>query len=233
MAAIAGADGCMGGWIVVSHDTDREELSWRVVKSVDQVFDMKPELDVLAIDVSIGLPESGSRLCDLMARSTLGPARGRSVFPAPIRAMLTAESHQAACRLGKQVDGRGIPIQCWSIVPKIREVDDFLRSHPSRREHLREVHPEVCFWALAGSPMSYAKKKREGRAERLKVLEGVYGDAVRGAIADCAKQGAKSDDVIDAFVALWSAGRIYNGIAIIFPKERQVDHFGLRMEILA
>jgi predicted RNase H-like nuclease len=81
--------------------------------------------------------------------------------------------------------------------------------------------------------MSHAKKKREGRAERLKVLEGVYGDAVMNGIADCAKQGAQSDDVIDAFVALWSAGRIYQGTAIMLPKERQVDRFGLRMEILA
>jgi predicted RNase H-like nuclease len=73
----------------------------------------------------------------------------------------------------------------------------------------------------------------EGRDERLKVLEGLYGNAVTKGIADCGKQGAKSDDVLDAFVALWSAARIYNGTAIVFPKEGQMDRFGLRMEILA
>ena len=48
-------------------------------------------------------------------------------------------------------------------LPKIREVDSLLRESAKARRAVREVHPEICFWALAGGrPMRHSKKTERG-----------------------------------------------------------------------
>ena len=166
-----------------------------------------PTPAVMAIDIPIGLPESGPRACDQATRARLGPRRS-SVFPAPIRAVLAARSQQEASVIGRGVDGRGISCQCWNIMPKIREIDDLLRQRPDLQAHIREVHPELGFCALSGRPLSHPKRTRAGSEEHLALVETVYAqETIRFAISDCRPRGAKADDVLDALAALWSAGR--------------------------
>ena len=97
---------------------------------------------------------------------------GGSVFPAPVRSVLAASSWEDACARSRASapGGKAISKQTYFILPKIREVDDFLRARPELREVVREVHPEVCFCELAGRPMDYPKKKQEGRDERRQAL---------------------------------------------------------------
>lgn len=233
MTIVGGADGCKSGWVLAVKNTKSDEIECSIVGTVKEAFDRYPRLEVLAIDVPIGIPDSGSRACDLAARKVLGAMRGRSVFPAPIRAMLEADCHQIACRYGRAIDGRGITIQCWSILPKIKEVDCFIRRNREFRERIREVHPEVCFWALAGRPMRHQKKKPEGRSERRELLESIYGETVIPETDAFRDKGAQADDVLDAFVALWSALRIHREAAIALPEAARFDSFGLKMQILA
>ena len=55
-------------------------------------------------------------------------------------------------------------VQAWAIVPKIVEVDGFLRADPARAAVVREVHPEGSFFFLnGGRPMSWPKRKAEGQ----------------------------------------------------------------------
>ena len=217
----------------MTQHSDAGGVYYFVVNSIAEIFQREPAPDLLAIDVPIGLSESGSRRCDVAARKVLGSFRGRSVFAAPVRAMLPASSYEHACRTGRAIDGRALSKQCWSILPKIREVDLLLRDDSGIRDRVREVHPEVSFWALAGVPMLEPRRSKKGQAERLKLLEKVYGGVVHHAITGCSKNGAKADDVLDAFVALWSAARIDNGSAVALPEECETDRFGLRMQILA
>lgn len=77
------------------------------------------------------------------------------------------------------------------------------------------------------------KRSKKGQTERLKLLEKWYGAAVHHAIAGCRRDGAKADDVLDAFVALWTAARIHNGSAVALPEECETDRFGIRMRIQA
>jgi predicted RNase H-like nuclease len=56
---------------------------------------------------------------------------------------------------------------------------------------------------------------------------------IRAALALTASQRAKPDDVLDALVALWSAGRISREEAESFPLAAEYDRYGLRMQILA
>lgn len=233
MALLAGADGCKDGWVVVTQHSDSGGVYHFVVSSIAEVFQRRPAPDLVAIDIPIGIPESGQRRCDVAARRLLGSFRGRSVFAAPVRGMLPAHSYEHACRTGRSIDGRALSRQCWSILPKISEVDRLLRRDSGMRDRVREVHPEVSFRALAGAPMVEPKRSKKGQADRLRLLEKVYGGAVHHAITGCRKHGAKADDVLDAFVALWSAGRIHNGSALALPEECETDRFGLRMQILA
>lgn len=234
MPILAGADGCKDGWIVATLDMISHIIAYQRVSEIAEIFDRFSGLEVLAIDIPIGLPDKGPRACDIAARASLGRPRGSSVFPAPIRPMLSASSHPHASTIGRELDGRGLTVQCWHILKKIAEVDHFLTTQAPARTRVREVHPELSFSLLAGRPMLHPKRNRAGRQERLALLESSFGPAVSQAVADSRSMGANADDVLDAFVALWTAKRIYAGEAISFPDgERQNDSAGLPMEIVA
>ncbi len=207
-------------------------VSCHVCTSTEDLFYGNDAPDLLGLDMPIGLPDCGPRLCDLEARRRLGFPRGSSVFPAPIRSLLGAGSYQEACELRFLADGRKISRQTWAILPKIRSVDTLLRADPELPDKIREVHPEVCFSILAGRPLEHGKKTKQGREERLRLLESVFGDCVHSAIADRRALGCPLDDLLDAFVACWTAERIYCGQAITLPRDPPRDSTGLRMEIL-
>ena len=58
-----------------------------------------------------------------------------------------------------------------SIVPKIDEVDRFLRAQPARQSKFWETHPEVLFFFLNGRrPLIHKKKRAVGLDERLALL---------------------------------------------------------------
>jgi predicted RNase H-like nuclease len=209
---VIGVDGCASGWIAASRDARGA---------------------IIAVDVPIGLLECGARDCDVEARRLLGVRRS-SVFPAPIRPILAATSQADASRIRRSIEDKGVSIQTWAIVPKIVEVDGFLRADEARREIVREVHPEVSFFFLNGErPMSAAKRKAVGQAERLSILRHWGGEAIIDALARRRELDCKADDIVDALVALWTAERIARGTAISIPGRPPLDAYGLRMEMLA
>ena len=234
MSLICGADGCKGGWVAVEENLDTCEISWRVVPTLRDLVLSKSPPKIIALDVPIGLSDKGSRVCDLEARQLLGPGRASSVFPAPIRPILQSSSHAEASAARVAVEGKGLPIQAWAIIPKIREIDEILRGEAYLRARVREVHPEICFYFMAGRrPMQFAKKKREGRDERRSLLVAEFGTVVDDALGDRRSLGCAADDLLDAFAALWTARRISKGTAITLPAMPTRDRFGLPMEMVA
>lgn len=234
MHIISGADGCKAGWVVVSKDLDSGAISWCLCRDAQALIHGEPAPDVLAIDVPIGLPDIGARECDKAARQLLGPQRGSSVFSAPLRPMLAAETYVEASRIRFGIEQKKMSIQAWGIVPKIREVDAILGRDARLQARVHEVHPEVSFCFLGGQQQrpQFSKKKREGREERIRLLEPVFGQAVRQALATKRELASQEDDILDAFVALWTAGRILSGSARTLPAEPAKDSRGLRMEIV-
>lgn len=233
MGTICGVDGCRGGWVAVSKDLNSGRVSWRMHESIEALASQVPEYELIAIDIPIGLPDTGPRLCDLEARKLLG-ARGSSVFPAPVRAVLNATSPDEASAIRYRLEGKKMSRQAFGILPKIKQVDDALRMDIGLRSQLREVHPEVCFYFLAdGKPMQHSKKTAEGRAERLALLTPTFGESVSQALMERRALQSGVDDVLDAFAALWTAERITNGTCASVPSEPVRDAFGLRMEIVA
>lgn len=232
MVWVAGADGCRAGWFRASRELGSGALRFDRIERAADLLRRPPRPRVLALDMPIGLPEGGPRECDRQARVCLGPRRS-SVFPVPIRPALRARSRAEASAITRRRDGRRVSVQSWALVPKIREVDALLAADPAARGRLREVHPELCFWAWnGGRPMAAPKRSRDGRRERLRLVESWLGARVarraRGELGACE---VADDDILDALAALWSASRIARGIARTLPAEPAVDARGLRMEI--
>jgi predicted RNase H-like nuclease len=233
LADVVGVDGCVGGWIAAWRRDAREAIGCRRVETLAELFVGSVTPAVVAVDVPIGLLERGARSCDVEARRLLGVRRS-SVFPAPIRPMLGARSQAEASQARLQGEGKRVSIQTWGIVPKIREVDRLLRDHPTWRESLHEVHPEVSFFFLNDRrPMSQSKKTAGGQAERVSLLRNWCGAAVARALGERERLGCKTDDLVDALAALWTAERIQRGEAVSIPAAPPLDVYGLRMEIVA
>lgn len=229
---IVGVDGCPGGWIAVSRGPYQETKA-RVFTTADALLNQTPRPDVLAIDIPIGLPEFGPRACDILARSMLGGRRS-SVFPAPLRPMLTAATYEEACRIRSDIEGKKISKQTWGIMKKIGEVDRALVADPSLHTWVHEVHPEVCFTAWnRGKPMTHAKKIEGGHVERRALVDAYFGpEAYASVRKKFLKKVAADDDILDSFVALWTAERIATGKAQVLPETPPLDRAGLRMEIV-
>jgi predicted RNase H-like nuclease len=218
---VIGVDGCNGGWIVAARARGTIGC-WRVAR-FEELFLESVRPRAVAIDIPIGLPESGPRECDRQVRKLLGP-RGSSVFPAPTRSLLAHKSYP----------GKGISKQSWMLKPKIDDVDLVLRRNPAARAVTHEVHPELCFYFMNGrAPMKHPKRKPPGEAERLALLRDWCGGAIDQALGRMRQLKCQRDDVIDAFAALWTAERIADGKAVTHPANPELDAHGLPMSISA
>ena len=234
MAVVAGMDGCRGGWLCLTKDSTTRVVQARILAKAADLLCLKPQPNVVMVDIPIGLTDVGPRACDREARQLLGRGRGSSVFPAPIRPMLAAATYPQACQIGRRTDGRALSKQTWNILPKISEVDTFLRSYQEYKGRMRETHPEVCFWAWNGRrALNHGKKTPAGRAERESLVNRRYRQAYASAQACLPRDQYRPDDLLDAFAALWTAERVVAGRALVIPAEPPVDSRGLRMEIVA
>ena len=120
------------------------------------------EASVVGIDMPLGLLESGWREADRAARGLLGPRRS-SVFAIPPREVWAQASYPAANQRCRELTGQGLPIQAWGLRVKLLEADQYRVTcgHP-----LYEVHPELAFGALAGTPLVHSKHTPAGRELR-------------------------------------------------------------------
>ena len=227
---IAGVDGCKAGWIVARREIATGTTTIAVVTTFADVLAL-PDTHVIAVDIPIGLLDaaaSGGRACERLARPLLGHPRRSSVFSAPVRSALGASAFAHACDLNRASSAiaLGISQQCFALFSKLREVDAAMSS--AHQARVFEVHPELCFYEMAGgAPAKHKKKSTAGRSERIKLL------AAAGFIAPSkAPSGAATDDVLDALAACWTAHRIRAQSAIQLPATAvPVDSRGLRMEL--
>ncbi|MBN2007975.1 DUF429 domain-containing protein [candidate division KSB1 bacterium] len=233
MRIIRGADGCKGGWIAITKNIDTGDITWQLCKNARELIYQEPEPRIIAVDIPIGLPEQGPRMCDQAARKLLGTPRASSVFPAPIRPVLAARSYVDACHIRYQIEGKKVSQQAWHIISKIKDMDECLRQQPESQSRVHEVHPEVCFCFMADQhAMRLNKKSHAGREERITLLEPIFGECIAAALAERHQLASGADDVLDAFAALWTAERILSGISQTIPPEPPVDDCGLYMEIV-
>lgn len=230
---VAGVDGCPAGWLCIRRDLVSGEISSEIYADASALIRATQDVAVLTIDIPIGIPDTGQRECEVIARQMLGPGRASSVFPTPVRAVLPAATWSEACALSRDACGKAISQQTFAILDRIRDLDEILRDQPDLRARVREVHPEVCFCVWAGHPMRHAKRSGEGSSERGELVRGEFGPAFDAVRRSHRRGAATDDDIRDAFAALWTAGRIVAGDALVIPSVPQHDRFGLPMEMVA
>jgi predicted RNase H-like nuclease len=200
-----GVDGWRGGWVGAL--LEGREVHVLHLASMADVLAV-PDVDVVGIDMPIGLSDDGRRACDLEARRRLGRAGAAStVFPAPVRPVLGADSYAEARRLAVAASRRSISSQSWNLVPSIRQVDDALGDPPT--DHVVEVHPELAFRDL-DPRVRDRKALLRGQAQRIRALLPVM-DVLHGLAQ--APAGLPLVDALDACAAAWSARRIADGAA--------------------
>lgn len=182
------------------------------------------DIEVIGIDIPIGLPEEGPRECDIEARKLLGRTRGSSVFPAPIKEVLYTEDYGQACDIRYRIEGKKMSKQAWAIVPKIREVDLLLKERPQLNTLFYEVHPEVSFYFMGrNEPNTYSKKKKLGIEERIEKPSPHFNINYDYVKAKSHELRGSEDDIVDALAALWSAERVFHGINRILPVASNVE----------
>jgi predicted RNase H-like nuclease len=200
---VAGVDMAGGGWAVVVLERDTVVEAFRAEKFADALL---VDAQVVAVDIPIGIPESGSRPADVAARRFVG-SRASSVFPTPIRPALEAPTYAEARAVAVELTGKSVSAQSYALRHRILEVDD----HAHRDERVIEVHPEVSFSELARRPL-LPKKRTDGQAERRALLEEA-GIEVPESVPRIAEP-----DLLDATVAAWSARRFARGEALPLPE---------------
>lgn len=230
---VAGVDGCKAGWFAVWGDGGAT-WDFDVFPDFPTLWQALNEATLILVDIPIGLPFAAPRRCDIEARRRLGHPRGSSVFPAPCREALSAESHAEASAINRKVLGKGITRQCWGICPKIRQVDDLLRSDKEAHGIVREGHPEIAFGAFAGVPMACKKSTAMGVQERLGVLRlrwSAVDDLLVRATKRFPRKNVGRDDIVDAAAMYLTAASSAGSLRTI-PEQPNRDRLGLPMEMV-
>ena len=242
-----GVDGCRSGWFSVGFDSQGcYEL--KMFPAFSELLDYYAEAKLILVDIPIGLMEGpGGRKCDQEARKLL-KGRSSSVFTAPTRQTVGQAARspgdydsakrieQCATKTECSREGRKISKQAFAIAPKIAQVDRLLRSRDSNATPcVREVHPEICFWALnKRRAMKFNKKEGEGERERIRALEG-FEPRTRAIYAEACLRfvggGVAKDDILDALVAAVTARCGYGRLKWI-PECPPKDCKGLPMEMV-
>ncbi len=234
---VAGLDGIPNGWLCVILDSESNVITNILrLQAIHDLLSLDSRPQFVGVDIPIGLLEMsrrGGRDCDRAARKMLGAPRQSSVFPPPVRPALMATTHHEASLLNASAgDGLRISRQTFGILPKIREVDEFVS--PQRQIWLREVHPEISFRMMTDGACVYRKSTVAGWEERRKRLTGVGLPDPLGLLERFDLPWGLRTDLADAMAAAWSASRILRDCAVVLPDAPPpIDSHGLRMEIVA
>jgi len=167
----------------------------------------------MAVAAPIGLVDKGTRECDREARRILGrPTAGR-LLAAPTRQFLPGRR-------------QGI------VTARVREVDAFMT--PEHQAWVHEVHPELSYTCWnSGKPLAASKKRKDGQAERHRLIEMEWPDSLARLSGELGIHGGwQAEDLTDAFAALWTARRIARSEAMTLASATP-DSRGLRMCISA
>ena len=230
-----GVDGCSAVWFYFALARSGAP-DWGIASTIKELVSSADDSDRIFVDIPIGLPDGREgRGCDTEARGRLRAPRASSVFPVPVRTALFAATYEEASRVNREASGKGLTRQTFAILRKIREVDRLLRRSEKARRIVREIHPEICFWALAGgTPMGHSKKKGAGFDERLALLKGFHpsvgGDFVQ-IRAEFRSWDLADDDILDAMAAAITASADPGALQTL-PKHPATDSVGLPMEMV-
>jgi predicted RNase H-like nuclease len=161
----------------------------------------------------VGLPATTLfRACDLQARELLKERRN-SVFTPPARHLLAAggDHHVALALVSEEQKtnpvATSLSAQAAGLIPKIAQVDEWVRAHTDSETWLWECHPELSFLALNdGNSLVGDKRSAAGLTQRLQLLREEFPDIEDQLINfEYGSKQAELSDALDAYAALSTA----------------------------
>lgn len=215
---VLGVDACPGGWVgavlLPGAPRPRVVVAPTIAELVEAVRSEVP-VEVVGIDIPIGLPDTTVRQADVLARRELRGGAS-SVFTTLTRPAYLSPTRADADAVNRGLSGQGVGAQAFALRAKVLEVDAWLRSGPT--VEVLEVHPEVSFRTMAGGAALPRKKTEEGHLARLDALAaaGVARPSVLSG------KGYAADDVLDACAAAWTAVRRTAGTSRSLPERPEV-----------
>jgi predicted RNase H-like nuclease len=238
MAKYVGLEWASRGWFGVVLDDDG---GWEtdLFPSIWSLWKYHSDASRILVDVPIGLPAGERRACDVAVKETLAHRR-RSVRYTPTRKAVYRQNLEAAREINEAEAGFSVQNQAWSLVPRIREVDEFLDMYPSARDRLSETHPGLCFYVLNGrNALADPERTDEGIAQRTTLLADEHPDAVtiyqqsvdRYTTPNYAPTVGGVNDVLDALVAAVTARRPPER-CLTLPEVPPTDERGLPMQVV-
>jgi predicted RNase H-like nuclease len=212
LTPVVGVDGCRGAWLaatVVGDERSARLVGWQLDR-FSSVLAGADDAQVVGVDIPVGLVAAGRRACDVAGRLALGGRAAARLFLVPSRDAVEAPTFDAANDL---LRSRGEPAVSWQTYALSRAVLEVDEVADDARVH--EVHPDLSFLAMTGRVLA-SKHTGAGLAERTAALGGWLD--VDAAVA-AAPRGAGHGDVLDALAAAWTACRIRDGRAVVYPDD--------------
>ena len=225
-----GVDGCKGGWIAAV--LDHGDILYKKYERIDDIISDYPEFDAFLIDMAIGLRDSAYQLRpDDAARAELG-RKSSSVFPIPSRDAVYAEGEEAQKQANIHALGKSLAKQSIAIIPKIKELDMFLNTHPEYKNRILESHPEIVFSRLNGAIVISKKKEFTGFMERERILsEYLEKNDIAGLWEKAKEHKCNPDDLMDAMCLAVAASLHAHGLSETIPEKPEQDAKGLYMQL--
>ena len=228
-----GVDGCKGGWIAAS--INNGELYLNKYNDFSKMIYDIAQFDDMLVDMVIGLPsniEQYEKRPDRIARKIVKP-RTSTIFAVPTRQAVYEFTKEKQKDANLSAIGKGLSEQTVAIIPKMREVDEFLLANEEYMNVIRESHPEVCFARLNGEVLMTNKSEKNGITDRVQVLSMFLQDLSEEYVIRSAKRlGCKSDDILDAVCLAVTANLNAQGMAEIIPENPSTDNKGLKMNMV-
>ncbi len=225
-----GVDGCRGGWIAAV--LDHEDFRFERFDSIGDCVSKYRDFDAFLIDMAIGLRNSTRQTRpDDLAKKELGK-KASSVFPIPSREAVYADGEENQKQANIRTLGKSLAKQSLAIIPKIRELDEFLLEHPQYQNRILESHPELAFARLNGSPVMYRKQEYPGISVRERILSEFLENENFDKLWDKAKAlNCKPDDLMDAACLAVTAALYAHGLCETIPKHPEKDEKELYMRL--
>lgn len=228
-----GIDGCKGGWIAAVMEYG--EIRIEKYRCMEELVYRYKNFDNMLIDMVIGLPGNLSQYDnrpDSVARRLIAP-RTSTIFAVPSRQTVYECDKESQVRANRQALGKGLSAQARAIIPKMRELDEFLLDNEKYKNVIKESHPEVCFSRLNGSVVMTKKAQYEGLVERVDILSRFIPEMTYKYITRRAMElKCNADDIVDAVCLAVTANLDVQGMAEEIPQDIQMDDAGLKMQMV-
>lgn len=205
--AWVGAHYCGDSWLAVTFDADGYDHADVFDGVGDCWLRYQDVADCLLVDVPIGLPADGDRVCDRLARDLLGTQAAAVVSP-PVPEAIRKRRYGVANRVHERQTGEPLSERAFAMSDAIAVLGDLLDEFPRASDVVAESNPELCYRAFAGAPLERDRATAGGYAERMRTLASLDRDAppaVQSAAEDVAGHDVAVVDVLDAMALAYTA----------------------------